>query len=190
MEWKTFIQSSGKWLLLDKFLFNVVCTMGSLYYINVFSKVFTVETLSLQRVLQSSVGFLISSLIVYKAIEYIKPSMVLLCAITMYPILFTFTISNEAFLLTTATIGTTWIAVIQIYQSRICAENVIQEHRVRWNNISGLVTQVGVIVGSGLGSLALLDKFPFWLAHMILWILYDIGTILVFTLIKMKKIKY
>lgn len=190
MSWKKFIQTSGKWLLLDLFLFHVTCTMSSLYYINIYSKTFSIEMLSLQRIIQSSIGFLITSLIVYKAIEYVRPNIVLLFATISYPILFLFMISNEAYLLCSAITGTIFMSFVQVYQARIRSENIQQEHRVKWNNISGLVSQVGIIVGSGIGSLSLFTKFPFWLSFMTLFIMFDIGTIMMYILIRKGKIKY
>lgn len=190
MEWKTFIRTTGVWLLLDNFIFSINCTINSLYYINVYSRVFDIHALSMQRILQSSTGFLITALIVYKAIEYIKLKHVLFFALISYPCLALFMISNETYLLGSAIVGTIFSAFMQIFQSRIRAENVIQEHRIKWNNLSGLVNQMGIIIGSGIGSLALLDKFPFWLSFTIIFIIFDISTIITVIGIKMKKIKY
>lgn len=190
MSWKTFIKTTGVWLLIDNFLFSITCTISSLYFINVYSKVFDISSLSMQRIIQSSVGFLVTSLIVYKAIEHVKLKHVLFFALISYPCLALFMISNEAYLLGSAIVGTIFSSFMQIFQSRIRAENVIQDHRIKWNNLSGLVNQMGVIIGSGIGSLSLLDKFPFWLSFITIFVLFDISTIVIIVGIKMKKIKY
>lgn len=190
MSWKTFIKTTGVWLLIDNFLGSVISTVSSLYFINVYSKVFDISALSMQRVVQSSVGFLITSLIVYKTIEHLKLKYVLCFALISYPCLILFMISNEAYLIGSAIVGTIFGSFMQVFNSRIRAENVKQEHRIKWNNLSDLVNQMGVIIGSGIGSLALLNEFPFWIAFIIIFITYDISTVIILVGIKTKKIKY
>lgn len=186
--WKIFLKTKGKYLLFKEFIDSVAGTYVNVFFITTFITVLNDSTLRMMKIIEPITLLIGSFLIVRFKIE--KISLTLLSAILLisYSFLFIMCVDYNIYYIVNGTLC--FNILFRVMKSRIRSENVVQEHRIKFNNNAELYGSIGQIIGGLFGLYPIINNFSLLQAWFILYIMMDISFLLMLILIKFKILKY
>jgi len=74
--------------------------------------------------------------------------------------------------------------ILMTYGNALKAQNIPQAQRARFDNLQGLIGQIGAIAGAGLAYFTLFAAVPHWIIWCCVYALFDVDTLVKVTLVK------
>jgi hypothetical protein len=190
LDYKNFINASGKFLLFNCGYNAFVNSYMRVYFLAIFVSLIDSKFISLNISISPFIGMIVMFYIVRNKIEKVSFKTIFILIIPGYLSIPLIDYNINYHYIIVMFMDSILIEYLTLFDNRIRALNIIQEHRIRFNNSLSLISNIGSSLGGLVSIVITLKSIDVKVARLILFILSDMYIINIYLLVKYNKIKY